>query len=68
MEKQAVLTTNEKIEKAGLLCFYIGLLLELLIVILDKSSWINPFEGQMFRVSFLFFALSSMCRNPWDFL
>ena len=24
MEKQAVLTTNEKIEKAGLLCFYIG--------------------------------------------
>lgn len=57
MEKQAVLTTNEKIEKAGLFCFYIGLLLELLIVILDKSSWINPFEGQMFRVSFLFFAL-----------
>lgn len=57
MEKQAVLNTSEKMEKAGLLCFYIGLLLEILIVILDKSSWINPFEGQMFRVSFLFFAL-----------
>lgn len=30
--------------------------MELLIVILDKSSWINPLEGQMFRVSFLLFA------------
>lgn len=44
-------------ERAGQICFYIGLLVEILIVILDKSSWINPIEGQFFRVSFLFFAL-----------
>ena len=32
-------------------------------MILDKSSWINPLEGQMFRISFLFFALKmSMTR------
>lgn len=45
------------IEKAGQLCFYLGLLLEILIVILDKSSWINPVEGQLFRISFLLFAI-----------
>ena len=56
MAEQIAHTKNEKIEQFGRICFYAGLLLELLIVILDKSSWINPLEGQMFRVSFLLFA------------
>ena len=55
MAEQIAHTKNEKIEQFGRICFYAGLLLELLIVILDKSSWINPLEGQMFRVSFLLF-------------
>ena len=37
--------------------FYIGLTAELLIVIIDKSSLINPIEGQLFRITFLLFAL-----------
>lgn len=51
------------LEKAGQICFYIGLLVEILIVILDKSSWINPVEGQFFRVSFVFFALKVCCTR-----
>lgn len=52
-------------ERAGEVCFYIGLLLEILIVILDKSSWINPAEGQLFRISFLFFALK-VCMTKYS--
>lgn len=37
--------------------FYSGLTLELLMVIVDKSNYINPVEGQLFRVTFLLFAL-----------
>lgn len=39
------------------LLFYIGLTIELVIVIIDKSNYINPVEGLLFRVTFLFFAL-----------
>lgn len=56
---------ENRIEKAGVACFYIGLALEVLIVILDKSSWINPLEGQMFRVTFLFFALK-VCLTKYS--
>lgn len=51
------------LEKAGMICFYIGLFVEILIVILDKSSWTNPVEGQFFRVSFAFFALKVCCTK-----
>lgn len=54
------------LERAGMICFYIGLLVEILIVILDKSSWTNPVEGQFFRVSFLFFALK-VCFTKYSF-
>ncbi|MCH5261474.1 MAG: hypothetical protein J1F42_01015 [Lachnospiraceae bacterium] len=36
--------------------FYIGLTIELVMVIIDKSRYINPIEGQLFRITFLFFA------------
>lgn len=39
------------------LLFYIGLSIELLIVIIDKSNYINPIEGMLFRITFLLFAL-----------
>ena len=38
------------------LVFYIGLTIELLMVIIDKSNYINPIEGYLFRVTFLLFA------------
>ena len=37
--------------------FYVGLTIELLIVIIDKSNYTNPVEGHLFRVTFLLFVL-----------
>lgn len=49
--------------------FYVGLTLELLIVIVDKSNYINPIEGYLFRVTFLLFAmklvLTGYDRKEW---
>lgn len=49
--------------------FYIGLTIELGIVIVDKSRYINPIEGQLFRVTFVLFALKLLLteynRKEW---
>lgn len=43
--------------------FYAGLTIELLIVIVDKSNYINPIEGQLFRVTFMLFALKLLLTD-----
>lgn len=53
------------LEALGAVLFYIGLAIELLILILDKSAWLNAWEGQMFRVSFLFFAMK-LCITKYS--
>lgn len=45
------------IAKIGQVCFWLGLLMELIIVIIDKSAYINPVEGQLFRITFLLFCI-----------
>ncbi len=48
------------------LLFYIGLTIELFMVIVDKSNYINPIEGYLFRVTFLLFAAKLMLtRYEW---
>lgn len=51
------------------LLFYIGLTIELLMVIVDKSSYVNPVEGYLFRLTFLLFAgkllLTRYERREW---
>lgn len=51
------------------LLFYIGLSIELGMVIIDKSNYINPIEGLLFRVTFLFFMLKLLLteynRKEW---
>ena len=51
------------------LAFYIGLTIELLMVIIDKSNYINPIEGYLFRLTFLLFAckllLTRYERREW---
>ena len=48
------------------LLFYIGLTIELLMVIVDKSNYINPIEGYLFRVTFLLFATKLLLtRYEW---
>lgn len=37
--------------------FYLALIIELLIVIVDKSAIVNPVEGQLFRLTFLLCAV-----------
>ena len=54
------------------LLFYIGLTIELGMVIIDKSNYINPVEGQLFRLTFLLFALKLLCTEyswkEWCFI
>ena len=39
--------------RAAALLLYMSVTLEIVIVIMDKSDYINPVEGQLFRVTFL---------------
>ena len=54
---------EKRIAKAGQACFWAGLLLELLIVVAEVSVWTNPFEGQLFRLTFLLFAVKMLCSR-----
>lgn len=53
----------------GEVCFWIGLVLELIIVIIDKSAYTNPLESQLFRLTFLLFcvkiALTRFSAREW---
>lgn len=53
----------------GEVCFWIGLVLELIIVIIDKSAYTNPLESQLFRLTFLLFcvkiALTRFSAKEW---
>ena len=42
-----------KVHKVGKILFYIVLLIELGIVLIDKSAYINPIEGRLFQITFL---------------
>lgn len=48
---------REKIGKIGNVCFWIALLIETVIVMIDKSAYINPWEGKLFRLTFLLFCI-----------
>ena len=54
---------------AGIYLFYAGLTIELLMVIVDKSNYINPIEGRLFQITFLLFALKLLLtdynRKEW---
>ena len=56
-------------KKIGEACFWLGLMIELLIVIVDKSAYINPLESQLFRLTFLLFcikiALTKYSTKEW---
>lgn len=54
---------NIKKSRLPWLLFYIGLTIELLMVIVDKSNYINPIEGRLFRVTFLLFALKLLLTD-----
>lgn len=46
-----------KAKRIGEICFWIALFIELVIVIVDKSAYLNPYESQLFRITFLLFGI-----------
>lgn len=48
---------REKMNKIGNLCFWIALMIESVIVMIDKSAYINPWEGKLFRLTFVLFCI-----------
>ena len=56
-------------DKAGAWLLYLSVALECIIVIIDKSDYINPIEGQLFRITFLLAAgkvlLTKYSRRDW---
>ncbi|MCI9198894.1 MAG: hypothetical protein HFI03_00440 [Lachnospiraceae bacterium] len=51
------------IGKLGVWLFYLSITLELIIVIVDKSNYTNPIEGQLFRITFLLAAGKVLCTK-----
>lgn len=60
LKKLPKLTQRQKkyLDLISIYSFYLGLLIELTIVILDKSEYIIQYEGWWFRITFLLFGLS----------
>lgn len=50
-------------DRVPLFFFYIGLSIELLILIIDKSALVNPIEGRLFQLTFLLFFLKLICTK-----
>ena len=61
----------DQAKKIGEACFWLGLIIELLIVIVDKSAYMNPLESQLFRLTFLLFCikitLTKYTTKEWYF-
>lgn len=53
-------------EKAAYSLFYMGVIIEVLLVLIDKSAFTNPIEGQIFRLTFLLF-LAKVCLTKYSF-
>lgn len=39
----------------GCICFYAAIIIEVMIVIIDKSNYTNPIEGRLFQITFALF-------------
>lgn len=46
---------KEILSKMAYYFFYSGVIIETLLVLIDKSAFTNPIEGQIFRITFLLF-------------
>lgn len=56
----------------GRVFFYMALLTEILIFVLDRADWINPYQSLMFRVTFVLFLIKCLCTRytprEWIFI
>ena len=56
---------KEILSKIAYYCFYAGVIIEVLMVLVDKSVLINPFEGRLFQLTFLLF-LIKVCLTGYS--
>ena len=56
---------EEIISKIAYYSFYLGVITEVLIVLIDKSSYTNPIEGRLFQITFLLFFLK-LCLTKYS--
>ena len=53
-------------EEVAYFAFYLGVIIEIILVIIDKSAYTNPIEGIIFRVTFLLFFVK-VCLTKYSF-
>ena len=60
------------IVEIGRIFFWIGLFCEIIIFLLDRADWYNPYQSMMFRVTFVFFVIKCACTKykpkEWIFI
>ncbi len=68
-EKLNAFYEKEWIRKAANILFYLGLSIEILVLLIDKSALYNPVEGRIFQVTFCIFflklVLTKYDRKEW---
>lgn len=52
-------------EKTVNYLFFVGVIIEILVVLIDKSAYTNPIEGQIFRLTFLLFFVKA-CMTKYS--
>lgn len=52
------------ISKIGFLCFYMAIITEVFLVIIDKSNYTNPIEGRLFQFTFIL-CLLKVCMTRY---
>lgn len=50
---------KEILSKIAYYCFYLAVIAEVLIVLVDKSAYTNPIEGRLFQITFLLFFIKT---------
>ncbi|MBD5526808.1 MAG: hypothetical protein HDR02_00125 [Lachnospiraceae bacterium] len=52
------------ISKIGFVCFYMAIITEVFLVIIDKSNYTNPIEGRLFQLTFIL-CLLKVCTTRY---
>lgn len=57
---------KELFSKIAYCCFYAGVVIEVSLVLIDKSEFVNPIEGRIFQLTFLLFtAKALLTKYSW---
>ena len=59
-------TKDTFMQRIGEYLFTVAVVIEVLVVIVDKSNYTNPVQGRMFQITFLLF-LAKMCLTKYVF-